>query len=165
MTATQEAYQTAREIALRQLTAADRSTHELHTRLVERGVEDEVARAVVTRFVEVGLLNDAQFARQWVASRAQSRGLSRRVIEAELHTKGIAPELVGQALAGLDAQAERDTAVRLVQRKAKATRHLEHQVRVRRLVGMLARKGYSPEVAFEVVKSVLARESEDAALG
>lgn len=152
-------YQVAREIALRQLTAADRSCHELHTRLLARGVEDPVARAVVDRFVQVGLLDDARFARQWVGARLQGRGLSRRAIERELADKGIAPDLAGQALAGVDAQTERDTASRLVQRKARGMLHLEEPVRLRRLVGMLARKGYAPDVAYQVVREVLAGQS------
>ena len=157
----QDPYEAAREIALRQLTAADRSCHELHTRLVARGVEESVARAVVDRFVEVGLLDDAQFARHWVSSRQQGRGLSRRVIERELADKGIEPELVEQALAGVDAQTERDTALRLVERKARGMRGLDEQVRMRRLVGMLARKGYAPDVAYEVVRQALEEQTED----
>lgn len=156
----QDPYEAAREIALRQLTAADRSCHELHTRLLDRGVEDAVARAVIDRFVEVGLLDDAQFAQQWVNSRHNGRGLSRRVLERELATKGIEPELAEQALSGVDPDSERHTAEGLVTRKAGGTRQLDHQVRVRRLVGMLARKGYPPDVAYEVVREVLARENE-----
>lgn len=158
MGATQSPYDEAREIALRQLTAADRTSHELHTRLVDRGVEDEVAAAVVARFVEVGLVDDVAYARQWVSSRLQGRGLSRRTIENELARKGIEPELADEALAEVDDDTERVTATRLVERKARSTQGLDFQVRMRRLVGMLARKGYSPELAYEVVKEVLARE-------
>lgn len=157
-TGRQDPYEAAREIALRQLTAADRSCRELHTRLLARGVEDPVARAVVDRFVEVGLLDDARFARHWVSSRLQGRGLSRRVIERELADKGIEPDLAEQALAAVDTRTERDTAARLVERKARGMPHLEEPVRVRRLVGMLARKGYAPDLAYEVVREVLAEQ-------
>lgn len=153
---TQQAYEQAREIALRQLTAADRSCAELRSRLVDRGVEEAVAAAVVTRFVEVGLVNDEAFARQWVATRSGGRGLSRRAIAAELRTKGIEAQTAETALAPLDSDTDRATAERLVRRKAATMAGLADDVRVRRLVGMLARKGFGPDVAYQVVRSVLA---------
>src|SRR5580765_8358900 len=69
----------AKEICLRLLTERARSRHELATALRRKGVPDDAARAVLDRFGEVGLIDDATFAEQWVHSRhTGSRGLGKR---------------------------------------------------------------------------------------
>ncbi len=64
------------------------------------------------------------------------------------------------ALETLDPEQEHATATALVQRRLAATRGLETAARVRRLAGMLARKGFPPGVAMQVVRSAL--EADDA---
>lgn len=150
----------ARTIALTLLTTAARSRGELQKRMMARGVTPEVATQVLDRFSEVGLIDDADLARTWVESRHRTRGLAGSVLAVELGRKGIDPETVADAVAGLDPDTERATARRLVERKVAATRGLQPQVRTRRLVGMLARKGYPGGLAFAVVREVLERDGE-----
>ncbi|WUQ88777.1 recombination regulator RecX [Kitasatospora purpeofusca] len=148
----------ARDICLRLLTGAAKSRKQLADALRKREIPDEVAEEVLTRLEEVGLIDDAAFARAWVESRHSVRGLSRRALAQELRTKGISGELAEQALAQLDHDDETEAARALVDRRLRATRGLERQTRTRRLVGLLARRGYSEGLAFRVVRDALDAE-------
>lgn len=154
----------AREICLRLLTDRARTGAELAQALRRRGVPDHAAEQVLGRFDEVGLIDDAAFAAQWVRSRHAVRGLGRRAIAAELRRKGVADDVAGDALASVDGDAERERARALVERKLRdATVSTADQRATvgRRLVGMLARKGYGPAVAYEVVTDALAAAGAD----
>lgn len=144
-----------RKILLDQLTGRARSRADLAKKLAERGVPDEVALRLLDRFEEVGLIDDSAFARDWVAQRQEGRGLARRALAQELRRKGIDDEIAREALDTVDAEDEVEAARLLVQRKLRSVRGLEQQVAIRRLVGMLARKGYSSGVSFRVVREEL----------
>ncbi|MFJ6139644.1 recombination regulator RecX [Kitasatospora sp. NPDC092286] len=148
----------ARDICLRLLTGAAKTRKQLADALRKREIPDEVADGVLTRLEEVGLIDDAVFAQAWVESRHAVRGLSRRALAQELRTKGVAGDLVEQAVAQLDQDDEEDAARALVERRLRVTRGLERQARMRRLVGMLARRGYSEGLAYRVVREVLDEE-------
>lgn len=158
---TADPYEVARSIVLNQLTARARSRAELEATLSSRNVPIDVATAVLDRMEEVQLVDDAAFAEQWVASRHRSRGLGRRSLHVELYRKGIDPELAAAALGQLDPELERQTAAELVQRKLGSTRGQPTPARARRLVGLLARKGYSGGLAMDVVRQALADEGDE----
>ncbi|MFC8451131.1 recombination regulator RecX [Kitasatospora sp. NPDC057223] len=149
----------ARDICLRLLTGTAKTRKQLADALRKREIPDDVAEQVLTRLEEVGLIDDAAFADAWVESRHAGRGLARRALAQELRTRGVAGELVEQAVAQVDAEDESVSARALVDRKLRATRGLERQARTRRLVGMLARRGYSEGLAYRVVREALAEES------
>ena len=151
----------ARAICLRLLTGQPRTRAELAAALARRGVPDEAAEAVLGRFAEVGLIDDRAFAAAWVGSRHAGRGLARRALAAELRRRGVDQATVGEAVATLDPATEERTANELVGRRLSATRRLDATVRVRRLVGMLARKGYPPALAVRVVRAQLGEEGVD----
>ncbi|MFE7558611.1 regulatory protein RecX [Kitasatospora sp. NPDC057500] len=152
----------ARDICLRLLTGAAKTRRQLADALRKREIPEEVAEEVLTRLEEVGLIDDAAFARAWVESRHSVRGLSRRALAQELRTKGAAGDLAEQALAQLDPDDETAAARALVERRLRTTRGLERQTRTRRLVGVLARRGYSEGLAFRVVREALDEEEADA---
>lgn len=145
----------ARSIVLRQLTMAPRSRGELQAALAKRSVPEEAAREVLDRMEEVGLVDDGAFAQAWVRSRRSTRGLSRRALAHELRGKSIDDDLAQEALQTVGDDDEYETAVALVRRRLPSTRGLEHAARVRRLAGMLARKGYSGGMAFAAVRRAL----------
>ena len=147
--------QAARTIVLRRLTAAPRTYAQLRDGLLERGFEMSVITAVLDRYVEVGLINDSEFAEMWVRSRHSIRGNARSVLRRELRDKGVPTDDAEVALATITDAAERERAGELVRRKLASTVRLEHQARVRRLTSMLARRGYPPGICFGVVKEVL----------
>jgi regulatory protein len=148
----------ARQICLRLLTIAPRTRAHLAQALRRRGVPDEAAENVLSRFTDVGLIDDAAFARAWVESRHHSRGLSRRSLSAELRRQGVESDEIREAVETLDPEQEVATARRLVEQKLAGTRGQPPEVRVRRAAGTLARKGYPPGLIFRLIKEVLEHE-------
>ncbi len=145
------------------LTAAPRTRAQLADALRRRGVPEEAAEAVLERFGAVKLIDDAAFAAAWVESRHHGRGLARRALAAELKQRGVPPDDVKAAVGGLDPQQEIATARGLVARRLAGTRGQPLAARIRRLTGMLARKGYSPAIAYRVVREALEQEGLDPA--
>src|SRR5918912_1572315 len=88
----------ARKILLDQLTGRARSRADLEKKLAQRNVPAELATRLLDRFEEVGLVDDAAFAREWVAQRQQGRGLARRALAQELRRKGIDEDVARDAL-------------------------------------------------------------------
>lgn len=157
-----EAVEKAREVVLKTLTAAQRSRRELEQSLARKGYPEDVVVQVLDRFGEVGLVDDATYAETIVRTRHAERGLARRGIAAELRRRGIDEDTATEALDQLDPDDERVAGARLTTKLVARTRSLDRQVRVRRAVGSLARKGYAPGLAFELVRDALAAEGEEA---
>lgn len=157
----------ARAICLRQLTGQPRTRAQLADAMKRRGVPDDVAEHVLGRFTEVKLIDDAAFAAAWVDTRHIGRGLARRALAQELRQRGVDSALVSEAVERLDPEQELATARALVERRIPSTRRLDRKVRMRRLAGMLARKGYGEGLALRVVRDALdadeawQREAED----
>jgi regulatory protein len=149
----------ARQICLRLLTAAPRTQAQLAAALRRRGVPDDAAANVLERFAEVKLIDDELFARAWVESRHHGRGLAGRALGAELRQRGVASEDIETALSQLDPAQELATARELIERKLPATAAMPLPARMRRLTGVLARKGYSPGLAYRVVREALEHET------
>ncbi len=155
----------ARAILLDQLTGRARSRKELADKLAAKRVPDEIATKLLDRFEEVGLVDDGAFARTWVSQRQAAggggKGLARRALAHELRRKGVDDEAARQALDELDPAAEEAAARELVRRKLRSLSRVDDTTATRRLVGMLARKGYPSGLAFAVVRDAVAdREGE-----
>ena len=155
----------AQSIVYRQLTASAKSRLQLARKLAERNIPEDVAEAVLDRFEEARLINDAEFADMWVRSRAQSRKLAKGALRRELADKGIDPDTASAALEQLTDADEEAAARTLVQRKLRPGTDLSDQAErekaVRRLASMLARKGYQPSQAFRIVNEVLDSHDPD----
>ncbi len=149
----------AREIALRRLSVRARSRKELAQDLKSRDVPADAAAEVLDRFSEVGLVNDAAFAQEWVESRGRRSGAAR--LRQELRLKGVAEEDIADALGGRDDQADLTNARELATRKAAMMKGLDRVVRQRRLTALLARRGYSSAVIRRVIGEVLQAETPD----
>jgi regulatory protein len=151
----------ARAACLKMLVRAPRTRAQLAAALRRRRVPDEIAESVLARFTEVGLINDAAFARAWVESRHHSKGLARRALAAELRQRGVADGEVRAAVSSLGTQDEVAAARRLVAKRIAATRGRPLPARARQLLGVLARKGYSAGLAAKVVREALEQEEPD----
>lgn len=151
----------ARQICLRMLTAAPRTQAQLASALHRRAVPADAAAAVLARFAEVKLIDDAMFARAWVDSRHHGRGLAGRALGAELRQRGVARDDIQAALSELSPDVELQTARELIARRLPGTAGMPVPARMRRLVGMLARKGYSSGLAYRVVREALEAEAGD----
>ena len=141
---------------MRRLALRPRTRAELEGALRDHAVDTVVVREILDRYDEVGLIDDEAFALAWVTSRHHGKGLARRALARELRNKGVADETVGQALAVVDDATEATTARALVSRKLRTIRDDRSDAVFRRLVGMLARKGYAPGLAIEVVREAMA---------
>ena len=153
----------AHNLCLRLLTARARTRAELEGQLAKRGYPDDVSAGVLDRLAQVGLIDDADFAEQWVQSRRRNAGKGKRALAAELRTKGVDNDVITAALADIDADAERSRAEQLVAdrlRREKFDGDGDDVKVTRRLVGMLARRGYSESMALDVVKVAMAGERE-----
>lgn len=153
----------AREYLLRSLTASARTRAQLAEGLARRDVPQEVADRLLDRFAEVGLIDDAEYARRVARTRFAERGLSRRGIGAELRRKGLSELDIAQAVGQLDDADEEDAARRIARTRLARTAQLERDVRIRRVTGVLARKGYSPTLASRIVREELASHDADGA--
>ncbi len=150
----------ARRICLQSLERRARSRVELADTLRKKQVPADIAEQVLDRLTEVGLIDDAAYAERLVESQRRQRGLARRALMSELRRHGIAAELAHDAVGGISTESEEDVARSWAQRRLRAVAHLDASVRVRRLVGMLARKGYPPELAYRVVRELVSDASE-----
>jgi regulatory protein len=153
----------ARNICLRLLTSAPRTQAQLAAALRKRGIPGDVAEAVLGRFAEVKLIDDTAFAAAWVESRHHGRGLARRALAAELRQRGVARTDIQAAVQSLSPEQEAETARALAAHRLAATRGLPTETRVRRLTGLLARKGYPAGLAYQVVREALEQEGVDPA--
>lgn len=145
----------ARAIVLRQLSMAPRSRAQLERKLSQRGCDPEVAQRVLDRMTEVGLVDDEAYAELLVRSRQQTKGLARKALAHELRKQGIDPEVADEALGQVGAGDERARAEELVAKKLRTMAGLAPDVQARRLAGMLARKGYSGDVAWPVIRDAV----------
>jgi regulatory protein len=130
--------------------------------MAKHGYPDDVVDTVLARLVAVGLVDDEDFAAQWVRSRHTYSGKGKRALAAELRIKGLDAEVIAAALDGIDAGDERVRAEQLVERKLRreVLADGDDAKVMRRLVGMLARRGYSQSMAVAVVTDALAAERQ-----
>jgi regulatory protein len=145
------------------LTAAPRTQAQLATALSRRGIPDEAAEVVLGRFTEVGLIDDAMFASAWVESRHHGKGLSGRALGAELRGRGVPAEDIQAAVGQLAPEQEIATARSLVAARLAATSRQPAAARFRRLIGVLARKGYPPALSYRLVREALEEEGVELA--
>ena len=129
--------------AMRLLSYRPRSEAELRHRLARRGATADIVDAAISRLRELGLVDDAAFARAWVEGRSRTSPRSRRLLRRELQAKGISGEAAHEALAQLD---DEDAALRAGQRRA-AMRGLPYPEFRRRLGEVLRRRGFDAETA------------------
>ncbi|MGV9824721.1 MULTISPECIES: regulatory protein RecX [unclassified Gordonia (in: high G+C Gram-positive bacteria)] len=157
------------DAALRLLGVRARSRSEMAQRLTRRGFDEDTVADVMARLDKAELLDDEDFATEWVRSRHTYSGRGRVALRHELAEKGIDPAVAERALDDVDPDAERAAAAALVARKltvrvvdelASADRVLRDK-QFRRLVGMLVRRGYPQSMAIDVVTEALDSATPD----
>ncbi|GAB3464129.1 regulatory protein RecX [Actinophytocola sediminis] len=141
-----------------------RTRAELRQALLRKEIPEAVADQVLGRLDEVGLIDDAAFADVWVRSRHTYQGLGRRALAMELRRKGVADDVAAEAVATVDADAEEERARQLVRKRLRSLTGADETARIRKLVGMLARRGYSEGLAFRVVRDELRAAGEESDL-
>jgi regulatory protein len=144
-------YAVARTIVVRRLAARAHTRRELEQALRAKKVPATVAEQVLDRMASVGLVDDSSFASAWVESRQQRRHLSAPALRRELQARGVDRDTIEAALAPVSTEAELIAARALLERKSAAMAGLADQVRYRRLVGLLSRRGFGPAVIARVL--------------
>lgn len=150
----------ARSIVLRRLNAMARTRKDLYDDLVSREIPETVANEVLDRFTELGLIDDAQYAQMFVASRQRSRGTAKPVLRQELRRKGVPDEEIIDALADISPEAEYELARLLVEKKMPSLARYDSATQQRRLMNLLMRRGYSGAVAASLVREAVQAELE-----
>jgi regulatory protein len=114
-----------------------------------------VAQQVLDRFTEVGLVDDAEYAQMLVRSQRESRGLARRALAQELRRRGVPGPDADAALEAVQPEDEEGSARALLERKWRTGSGLAPEVRARRAMAMLARKGYSGSLSARLVREMM----------
>ncbi len=148
----------ARTVVLRRLSSTARTRKDLHDDLLKREIPESIADEVLDRFTELGLINDADYAELFVASRQRSRGTARPVLRQELRRKGVGDDQIHAALEQISDEDEFVRACALVRSKHPSLARLEPTVRQRRLMSLLMRRGYSAGVAAGAIRAELSAD-------
>jgi regulatory protein len=143
-----DARERAREKALNYLSYRPRSEFELTRYLQKRGFSQEVTSEVIERLKQVDLVDDLEFARFWVENRLQFRPRGRRALSYELRQKGLSNAVIQQALEGYDEAAALE---RVARAQARRLTHLPPEKFRKRLMGRLARRGFSYDRIYDVL--------------
>lgn len=136
------------------MVARAKSKGELVAHLKKRGIDDDVAAAVVFRLQEAGLINDLEFAHAWAQSRHRAKKVSKRIIAGELRQKGVAQESIDIALDEIDGEAEFEMARALAERKLASLSRYDQETQLRRIQGLLARKGFGFDLISRVARDL-----------
>lgn len=151
----EEAERKAKDAALRLLDRCDRSVGECRQKLTEKGFPSEAIEAALQRLISVNILNDLRYAQLLVRTRHAERGLVGSALRTELNRRHIPADIINQVMSELDSDISFDTANYLVEKKLRSMPNLPRNVKFRRLMGMLARKGYSSSLATQVINQHL----------
>lgn len=146
--------ESARAQALRLLKFRPRTEAELRDRLIRKGCRAEEIEAVLAEFRRNGWVDDAKFARLFVAQKALSKPLGRRMLLSKLQEKGIAPELAQAAVSADGGPDEFETARRLATQRVERMKDLDRAAVDRRLFGFLSRRGFSSGVIYKVIREL-----------
>ena len=146
------------ERALGLLAVRQRSRREIERRLGRAGFDSEEIRAELDRLGEVGLIDDEAFARAVAEHSFTTRKEGRRVVAGRLRTAGIAQD-IAEAVLDEVVGGEEERADALAAAKAATLSALQPDAAYRRLYGMLARRGYAPDVAGRAARRALAVEA------
>jgi regulatory protein len=150
-----EAADAAKQVLLRRLSHAPRTRKELAKDLKDKDISDEVANVALDRFEEVGLINDRALASNYVSSQHERKGLGKNALRQQLRAKGISDDMALEAISQISDDQEFQAAFALACKKIRSLQRDDAKTQLRKIVGVLARKGYSSNLAFRVAKEVI----------
>lgn len=138
----QDGYEQAYQRALRYLNYRPRTRSEIQHNLQQHGVTEETITSVMERLTQLGLLDDAGFARQWVENRSEFRPRGRRALTFELRQHGVGEETIETALSDLDDEILAIEAARRFSRRLAGLDELEFR---QKMIRRLAQRGFTYE--------------------
>ena len=146
----EERLQAARDLAWRSLNRRDRTVAELARHLAAKRVEPNAIEVVVAELLDQGYLDDERYARQFADDRRRLDGWGAERIERRLRDLGVAAETVAAAVAAQDEESELDAALALLRRRFPEPPATPRERD--RALGVLVRKGYALELAYDAVR-------------
>ena len=150
-----EAADAAKQVLLRRLSHAPRTRKELAKDLKDKDISDEVANIALDRFEEVGLINDQALASNYVSSQHERKGIGKNALRQQLRAKGVSDDVALEAISQISDDQEFQAAFALACKKIISLQKDDAKTQLRKIVGVLARKGYSSNLAFRVAKEVI----------
>ena len=150
-----EAADAAKQVLLRRLSNAPRTRKELAKDLKDKDISDDVANLALDRFEEVGLINDQALASNYVSSQHERKGLGKNALRQQLRAKGVSDDVALEAISQISDDQEFQAAFALACKKIRSLQKDDAKTQLRKIVGVLARKGYSSNLAFRVAKEVI----------
>ena len=150
-----EAADAAKQVLLRRLSHAPRTRKELAKDLKDKDISDEVANIALDRFEEVGLINDQALASNYVSSQHERKGIGKNALRQQLRAKGVSDDVALEAISQISDDQEFQAAFALACKKIRSLQKDDAKTQLRKIVGVLARKGYSSNLAFRVAKEVI----------
>jgi len=150
-----EAADAAKQVLLRRLSNAPRTRKELAKDLKDKDISDEVANVALDRFEEVGLINDQALASNYVSSQHERKGLGKNALRQQLRAKGVSDDVALEAISQISDDQEFQAAFALACKKIRSLQKDDAKTQLRKIVGVLARKGYPSNLAFRVAKEVI----------
>ena len=148
------------EAAVRFLGVRPRSEQEVRQRLGRHGYPTDLIDRVIEKLRGLDLIDDAAFARYWVEQRQTHRPRGARLLKLELRQKGLAGEVAGEALSGLEDD-EDDSAYRAAAKRAQSLRGLDERTFRQRLGGFLQRRGFGYEASASAVARLWREANEE----
>ena len=153
-------YTRAKTIVYNQLAYSAKTRGQLRKKLQAEGFDAELIEPLLDKFEAAKLIDDAEYAQTFVAQKSCTKKLSRAALRRELSERGVRGEEAENALAQRTDEQEREDAAELVRKKLRPgmdlSDHAEKDRVTRRLLGMLARRGYSSSVSMSVIREELA---------
>ena len=153
-------YTRAKTIVYNQLAYSAKTRGQLRKKLQAEGFDAELIEPLLDKFEAAKLIDDAEYAQSFVAQKSRTKKLSRAALRRELAERGVRGEEAENALAQRTDEQEREDAAELVRKKLRPGMDLRDRAEkdkvTRRLLGMLARRGYSSSVSMSVIREELA---------
>ena len=153
-------YTRAKTIVYNQLAYSAKTRGQLRKKLQAEGFEAELIEPLLDKFEAAKLIDDAEYAQTFVAQKSRTKKLSRAALRRELAERGVRGEEAENALAQRTDEQEREDAAEMVRKKLRPGMDLSDRAEkdkvTRRLLGMLARRGYSSSISMSVIREELA---------
>lgn len=143
--------QRARNVLLFQISKSAKTAHQLKVILLKREIPEDIADRMIERFIEVQLIDDRLFAKNFTSYR-MAQHKSSRLVRRELQNKGVAQEFIDEALAEIDSVQELEVATEAAVKRMRVLARLDSVTRRRRLQSFLGRRGFAGQIISDAIR-------------
>lgn len=147
----------AKKYAFRLLKFRMRSKKEIEFRLKQKKFSNSTIRKVIDFLVDLGYVDDLNFARMWIKSRLQFKPKGVRFLKYELRQKGIDEQIIEEVVKSLNKELEYRLARELAVRRLEKLQGNNRQVIQRRLLSFLGRRGFDTALTLKIVKGLIGK--------